>query len=262
MLKKQKFKEMKKIFSLIALMALIVSCGGTKSYKIDGAVSAENFAEGDTISLGYSLDGANYTPESYAVIKDGKFEFTGNVENCKLYYLVNHKTEEPLAMLFLEGGNIKATIDNEKNEVKGTSSNDVYTELQNNLANYVSQLQEKQISLYIDTTLTEEQRESILNELQTLSEKASGVAKDFINNNIEKLPGLFMLVQCANMFDDEEFDALVKQIPEECKDADNNCLYAVLLDIQEQRKNPQDFSEYFKAATESVDTTATEQETK
>lgn len=249
---------MKKIFSLIALMALIVSCGGTQSYKIDGTVSAEGFADGDTISLGYSVDGASYTPESYAVIKDGKFEFSGNVENSKLYYLVNHKTEEPLVILFLEGGNIKATIDNEKNEVAGTNSNDIYTELQANLFTYFSQLQEKQIALYMDTTLTEEQRESVLNELQTLSEKASEVAREFVTKNVETLPGLFILVQCANMFDDEEFDALVAQVPESLKDESNNCLYSVLLDIQEQRKNPQDFSDYFKAIEESVDSTASE----
>lgn len=249
---------MKKLFSLIALMALIISCGGTKPYKINGTVSIEGFTDGDTISLGYSIDGANYTPESYAALKNGKFEFTGNVENSKLYYLVNHKTEEPLAMLFLEDGNIEVTIDNEKNEVKGTSSNDIYTEMQNNLSGYVSQLQEKQISLYMDTTLTEEQRENVLKELQTLSEKASEIAKDFVTSNIKTLPGLFMLVQCASMFDDNEFDALVEQIPDECKDESNNCLYAVLLDIQEQRKNPQDFSEYFKATEENADTTATE----
>ena len=208
--------------------------------------------------MGYSVDGASYTPESYAVIKDGKFEFSGNVEGSKLYYLVNHKTEEPLVILFLEGGNMTATIANEKNEVGGTNSNDIYSALQTNLTTYFSQLQEKQIALYIDTTLTEEQREGILNELQTLSEQASGIAREFVTSNIETLPGLFMLVQCASMFDDEEFDALVKQIPDENKDENNNCLYAVLLDIQEQRKNPQDFSEYFKAATESEDSTATE----
>lgn len=246
---------MKKIFSLIALMVLIVSCGGTKPYKIDGTISAEGFADGDTISLGYSIDGASYTAEKYTAIKDGKFEFAGNVENSKLYYLVNHKTEEPLAMLFLEGGNITATIDAEKSEVKGTKSNDLYTELQESLTGYISQLQEKQISLYIDTTLTEEQREATLNELQTLSEKASNIAKEFVTNNIETLPGLFMLVQCANMFEDEELDNLIKSIPEENIDESNNCFYSILLDIQEQRKNPQDFSEYFKTATEATDTT-------
>jgi hypothetical protein len=192
------------------------------------------------------------------VIKDGKFEFSGNVENSKLYYLVNHKTEEPLVILFLEGGNIKATIDNEKNEVAGTNSNDIYTELQANLFTYFSQLQEKQIALYMDTTRTEEQRESVLNELQTLSEKASEVAREFVTKNVETLPGLFILVQCANMFDDEEFDALVAQVPENLKDESNNCLYSVLLDIQEQRKNPQDFSDYFKAIEESADSTASE----
>ena len=60
------------------------------------------------------------------------------------------------------------------------------------------------------------------------------------------------------MFDDEEFDALVAQVPENLKDESNNCLYSVLLDIQEQRKNPQDFSDYFKAIEESADSTASE----
>ena len=71
-------------------MVFLVSCGGTKSYNIDGNIAIDGLKDGDTISLGYSTDGATYTPESYAVVKDGKFNFTGNTENCKLYYLVNH----------------------------------------------------------------------------------------------------------------------------------------------------------------------------
>lgn len=248
---------MKKIFSLIILTILFVSCGGPVSYKIEGTVSVDGLKDGDTISLGYSVDGAKYTPESYATINNGKFEFSGKTENCKLYYLVNHMTEEPLAILFLEGGNIVANIDNEKNYIKGSKSNDLYTKLQEELTVHISELQEKQMRLYVDTTLTEEQRESIINELQTLSDKASNVAKDFITTNIETMPGLFMLVQCASMFDNEEFDNLVAKIPEENKDSENNCLFAVLQDIQEQRNNPQDFSDYFKATdnNESTDST-------
>lgn len=247
---------MKKLFSLITLMVFLVSCGGTKSYKIDGNIAIDGLKDGDTISLGYTKDGAEYTPEAYAVIKDGKFNFAGNTENCKFYFLVNHLTEEPLAIVFLEGGNISADINNEKSVISGTTSNDLFTQFQEEFSAKVMQLQEKQMLLYLDTTLTEEQREGIVKELETLSEEASNTAKEFINNNIETMPALFMLVQFANMFENEELNALIEKIPEENKDSENNCFFSTLLQIQEQRNNPQDFSDYFNALEENADSTA------
>ena len=249
---------MKKLFSLITLMVFLVSCGGTKSYNIDGNIAIDGLKDGDTISLGYSTDGATYTPESYAVVKDGKFNFTGNTENCKLYYLVNHSTEEPLAIVFLEGGNISATINNEQSLISGTTSNDLYTKLQESLSEKVMMLQEKQMQLYLDTTLTEEQREGIIKELESVSEEASNMAKEFITNNIETMPALFMLVQFANMFEDEELNALIEKIPDTNKDSENNCFFTTLQQIQEQRNNPQDFSDYFKSAEENSDSTTEE----
>ena len=62
-------------------MALIVSCGGLKPYKIDGTISAEGFADGDTISLGYSIDGASYTPDD-----DKHFKIRVNVEVSNMFY--------------------------------------------------------------------------------------------------------------------------------------------------------------------------------
>ena len=257
---------MKKIFSLIALLALIVSCGGSNSnsvsgggaYKIDGTIAFEGIVDGDSLSMGYSNDGMSYTPESYAVIKDGKFKFSGKVKSTQLCYLVNHKTEEPLAQLFLEGGDITVSITNENLVVSGTASNDGFNNLQATLQDYVMKLQEKQFALYLDTTLTEAQREDILGELQTLSEQASSVAKEFVTTNISTLPGLFMLVQCANLFEEQEFDALANQVPENFKECEDNCLYDVLLNIQEQRKNPQDFSNDFEMLEQMVDSIASE----
>lgn len=250
---------MKKLFSLITIAVLLASCAGKQSYTINGNIDVDNIKDGDTISLGYSVDGTVYTPETYAVIKDGKFQFTGNVADCQLYYLVNHSTEEPLAIVFLEGGNIEAEISNEKSLISGTSSNDIYTELQEKLSAQVMQLQENQMKLYLDTTLTEEQREAIIKELETLSTNAQNVAKEFITTNIKTMPALFMLAQCASMFENEEFNALIEQIPAENKNTENNCLFTVIEDIQEQRNNPQDFSDFLKSAEEEIaDSTATE----
>ena len=250
---------MKKLFSLITIAVLLASCAGKQSYTINGSIDVENIKAGDTISLGYSVDGTVYTPETYAVIKDGKFQFTGNVADCQLYYLVNHSTEEPLAIVFLEGGNTAAEISNEKSLITGTNSNDIYTELQEKLSAQMMQLQENQMKLYLDTTLTEEQRQAIISELEVLSTNAQNVAKEFITTNIKTLPALFMLAQCASMFENEEYNALVEQIPSENKNTDNNCLFTVIEDIQEQRNNPQDFSDFFKSADEEADSTATEE---
>lgn len=248
---------MKKFLSAVALTALLAACGGgSKSYTIDGTISLEGINEGDTISLGYSVDGTEYIPESYAAIKDGKFQFSGTTENCKLYYLVKHATEEPLTMLFLEGGNIVAEISNEKFSVTGTESNDLSTELQEKLSAPAAAMQEKQLRLYLDTTLTDEQRTAILDELQTSADELSKMAKEFITTNIETMAALFMLIQCADIFDNEELAALLEKVPEENKDTSNNRLFYILEEILSQRNNPQDFSDYFKSA--EADSTATE----
>jgi hypothetical protein len=112
----------------------------------------------------------------------------------------------------------------------------------------------------LDATLTEEQRQAIITELQTTSEKLAGMAKEFINGNIETMAGLFMLIQCADIFSNEELSALLDKVPEENKDTTNNRLFYILQEIQEQRNNPQDFSDYFKSM--ETDSTATEESAK
>ena len=59
---------MRKLFSLITLVLLLASCGGSKSYTISGNIDIENIKDGDTISLGYSVDGTEFTPEPFAVV--------------------------------------------------------------------------------------------------------------------------------------------------------------------------------------------------
>jgi hypothetical protein len=58
------------------------------------------------------------------------------------------------------------------------------------------------------------------------------------------------------MFENEELNALIEKIPEENKDSENNCFFTTLQQIMEQRNNPQDFSDYFKALEENADSTA------
>jgi hypothetical protein len=119
-------------------------------------------------------------------------------------------------------------------------------------------MQEKQMRLYMDTTLTDEQRQAIIGELQESADKLSGMAKEFITSNIKTMAALFMLIQCADIFENDELSALLDQVPEENKDTTNNRLFYILQEIQNQRNNPQDFSEYFKSI-ENSEEAATEE---
>ena len=65
---------MKKLFSAIALVAMLASCGGgTKPYTINGTVSIDGIADGDTISLGYSVDGSDLTIDRLIAEKGNKY---------------------------------------------------------------------------------------------------------------------------------------------------------------------------------------------
>ena len=72
------------------------------------------------------------------------------------------------------------------------------------------------------------------------------------------MAALFMLIQCADIFENDELSALLDQVPEENKDTTNNRLFYILQEIQNQRNNPQDFSEYFKSI-ENSEEAATEE---
>ncbi len=224
---------MKKILSIFALLVALASCTGGSDYTISGII--DGAIDGDSVQLGYSVDGINFTTVQSTTIEGGKFHFSGKVDGSKIYYIGYNYTDPPIySLLFLEGGNITAEISPAGSVTLGSPSNDLNAEIEKNLTQYVNTIYDCQMQLYSDTLLPDTTKAALSLKAMEAQRDASLYIKDIIDKNIGSIVGLFLLVQYADLFDKEELDRLVASIPQENIDRNNNCLYDILCEIQSE----------------------------
>lgn len=225
---------MKKILLLLSFVATLASCGGdvyTITGSVDGAI------DGDSVILGYSINGTDFTTTDKAVIEQGRFQFTGKVEGPKIYYLGYEQAPEPLYILFfLEGGDIKADISASSSKVTGTPANDLNVKIENELSNYIDKLYQFETQLYSDTLMSDSAKSAI--SLKAMETQRDGILyiKDAIRNNINSIVGMYLLVMYNDHFDKDEFTSLVNEIPKSYIDRDNNSLYDILQEMLSNRR--------------------------
>lgn len=228
---------MKKILSIFTLLAALVSCSGGSKYTINGTINGA--IDGDTVLLGYSLDGSDFITEQKTTIEGGKFQFSGKVDGSKIYYIGYNYTEPPIySLLFLEGGNITTEVSPEGSITTGTPANDLNAKIEKDLLEYVNTIYDCQIQIYEDTTLSDTTKARLSLLAMEAQRDASLYIKEVINDNITSIVGMFLLVQYADLFDNDELSRLVGSIPEEIIDRDNNCIYDILCEIKSERENP------------------------
>lgn len=225
---------MKKILSIFTLSLILFSCSNT-AYEIKGNINYGN--NGDSIALGYSIDGNDITITDKTIIEDGKFTFSGNVDGTKIYYIAYEDELTPTySLFFLEPGTINADITEEYSRITGTPANDLNIRIEDTLAEYVNEIQKIQYQMYSDSLISD----SILAELTLrgyeLQNEALLYVKNAIRENTESIISIFLLIQYADLFDDIEFANLVENVPEEYRDRSNNCLYDILQEMRIERE--------------------------
>ncbi len=228
---------MKKILSILTLLVALVSCSGGSEYTINGTI--DGAIDGDTVLLGYSIDGADFITEQKTTIEGGKFHFSGKVDGCKIYYIGYNYTEPPIySLLFLEGGNITTEISPEGSITSGTPANDLNAKIEKDLVEYVNTIYDCQFQIYEDSTLSDSTKARLSLLAMEAQRDASLYIQEVVNENITSMVGIFLLVQYADLFDNDEFCKLVAAIPEENIDRDNNCIYDILCEMKIERENP------------------------
>lgn len=234
--------NMKRFFLFSCIIALLASCGGA-DYTISGSV--DGAIDGDTVILGYSVDGINFTKVDKAVIEQGQYRFTGEVDGCKIYYIGYEKpTAEPLyVLLFLEGGDITANIMSDGYSISGTPTNELNTRIEEQLGKYIDKIYELQNKLYTDTLMSDSVKSEISLQAMETQRDAVLYIKDAISNNMQSLVGMFLLVQYADLFENEELESLIAEIPEDNIDRENNCLYDILQEILTDKKSSHTINE-------------------
>ena len=204
---------MKKFIYLLAVAAIVAACSGNKGYVVTGTV--EGGADGDTVFL-QKVDGRNLVKVDSAVITKGTFTFKGVQDTAANRYVTYRPAgkEGILMDFFLENGNIKINLTRDNDSATGTPSNDAYQEIRAQL----NDLNKQMMTIYesmSDTTLTDEQREAKMKEMNDLQEKSMEITKAGIAKNITNLVGVHLLKNNYYYLEVDELDPLMPQIPAE-----------------------------------------------
>ncbi len=218
----------RKISSILLVMLLLLSCNNSKEYSITGTI--RGYSDGDTISLGYSADGKDYTITDKCIVKNEQFCFSGKTKGCDIYYIgYNTADEKPQFLLFfLEEGNIEIEITDQTVNVKGTPTNDLVSMVETKLQDYTSELYETQYRLESDSTMSDTEKSELALQAMEAQRDAVLYIQDIIRANIESAAGLYFLVQFSYLFDDNELISLTNDIPHKNIKRQNNCMYDML----------------------------------
>ena len=150
-----------------------------------------------------------------AIVKNGTFKFTGNQESPVYRYITYIKGDKQyVADLFLENGKINVKL-GEETSVGGTVNNDVYQKFSNDFIAAQKEMNDFYKAIQEDTTLSDEQRQAKMNELEAKEEKAMDMIYNTIEQNITNAVGIHLLPSYASAFSEEKQQALVEKVPAE-----------------------------------------------
>lgn len=226
---------MKNLWFLLYFLTILAACSRGKHYSVCGVV--EGAEEGDTILLFYSKDGQEREIVARTTIEDGRFEFEGETEGCRLFYLGWEKGAAPLyAMFFLESGNAEAVISRNGSTVRGTPANELNSDSEDTIRYYAAELYRIE-TMFQRSDSTDS---DMIIELGLKGYELQNRLREFIQRNVEEniggLYGLYMLVLYNEFFETEEFAGMLERVPAGSIERDNNPLYDIALEIKEYRE--------------------------
>ena len=114
--------------------------------------------------------------------------------------------------LFLENGNINVTLGKES-KVSGTPNNDAYQKFKDGFMALSKEMNEMYQKAQSDTSLTEEQVEAIMAEIEKKDSVGMDMVYQTIEANITNPVGVYLLPSYAGAFELDKQKALVEKIP-------------------------------------------------
>lgn len=203
---------MKKLmFVLIAAAAGLAACSsGGKSYKIVGSVEGAN--DGDTVFIQEMVDRIPMKTDT-AIISEGEFIFTGQQDTAVNRYITYTRggDNQYIVDFFLENGNINAKL-GPNSIVKGTPANDTYQAFKNKL-NSLEDEQNRTYEELQDSTLSQEQRQQKMADVDTKDAETTEVITQTINENITNPVGVHLLNQYNFIIDYEDIEPMLSKVP-------------------------------------------------
>ena len=148
------------IWAAAGLMVLAACQQKEPGFAIRGMVNGS--VDGDVVYL-QSYDGTNMMKLDSAIVKNGVFEFKGTPDSLVESRFVTYmKGDQRMStMVFVENGDIQVVLDPETSKVSGTPNNDVLQQFSEMFSAISKELNEAYTKSRMDSTLTEEQCDSV-----------------------------------------------------------------------------------------------------
>lgn len=200
---------MKKLIYVFVAGALTLgACSNGQGYKIKGSV--DGAADGDTVLIQEVANRA-LVPTDTAVIVNGEFVFEGKQDSAVVRYITYiNNGKQYMTDFFLENGNLSAKL-GENSSVNGTTNNDAYQEFKNGLYAFQKEYGAIIESLQ-DTTITKEQKDSKMEELEAKSKEMTGKIAAAIEKNYNNLAGLELVKNFGYNLSEEEIEPVLNKL--------------------------------------------------
>ena len=202
---------MKKLLLTIMSAMLLTSVSAQNGYTITG--TAEGTVKGDTIFLCEMQGWFAMVPLDTAIVKKGKFEFTGQFDGCThRYLLAMHKGEYvAMAAILLENAPISVQMfkDVNKNIIVGGPSARLWDEYERGAKEFDDRMA-ADWSVCLDTLVAEDNKikERLL--VNTYSADRKNYTKRFMLQHIGTPVADYLLAQTQSDFTKEEQEQLLK----------------------------------------------------
>ena len=194
---------MKRLFFIMLSAVLLVSCGGSDSYKIKGTIMG--LEDGTVVTLS-SLFNNDLLPLDSATVKNGKFTMKGKTDTCEVA-VITFDFEEQLSgfQFFLESGDILIDFDvaNGTQSITGTKNNDAFQNFYDMTEVLNDQVMELDDKIRI-TTAAQGDVTDLYNQMEDIRSNYKSLVAESITKDPSLLFAYEQLVENYSLFEPQE----------------------------------------------------------
>ena len=198
---------------LFSAAVLALTACHSNTYKISGAVEGLN--DGDTLFITNDLQTG--IPTDTLIVKDGKFELSGETDSTYLCMVYSEKRNELNTPFFIEPGNISIKLVETPgaSRVGGTKCNEQWQELNDSVMTIGKEINRIAEHIY-GNTVDEMEQQKGMEQIEKLNQRFSAIVVKTTEKNIKNEFGYFLLTYYPEeLIDNQTRMKLIDKLPDE-----------------------------------------------
>ena len=197
---------------------LLAACQ-SNTYRIKGI--AEGIADGDSLFL--TTDLQTGIPRDTIIVKDGRFELSGETDSTYFCMIYSIGQEEVSAPFFIEPGTIQVKLTKEpgKSCVGGTIVNDEWQRMNDSVAVVGKEINNIAERVYSNENSTQEEQAKAMAQISKLNQRFNNIVLSVAEKNIKNELGYFLLTfYPEEIIPNKDRLRLIQMLPSEFRQRD------------------------------------------